>query len=94
MSVRAGAYVSMLMSDCTCGCACASVCQLLTISLSLSVQTRMSARTLEAQCVVPGAARTPSAPTGASWAASLASREKTPQTVVSGQTMYSYSSLC
>lgn len=35
MSVRAGAYVSMLMSDCTCGCACASVCQLLTISLSL-----------------------------------------------------------
>ena len=41
--------------------------------------------------MVPGAARTPSAPTGASWAASLAWRERTPQTVVSGPTAYRYS---
>lgn len=36
--------------------------------------------------MVPGTARTPSAPTGASWAASQGLREKTPQTAVSGQT--------
>lgn len=92
MSVCAGVNVFMLVSDCTCGCVCASVCQLLTnicLSVSFPVQTRMSARSLEACCVVPGAARTPSALIGASWAASLASRERTPQTVVSGQTMYS-----
>lgn len=46
----------------------------------------MSARSLGAQCVVPGAAKTPSAPTAVSWAASLASRETTRQTVVSGDT--------
>lgn len=90
----AGVHASVLVSDCTCGCVCASVCQSLTNiclsrSLSLFTQTRMSARSLAAQCVVPGAARTPSAPTGASWAASPVSREKTPQTVVSGQTTYS-----
>ena len=36
--------------------------------------------------MVPGAAKTPSAPTAASWAASLVSRETTPRTVVSGDT--------
>lgn len=61
------------------------------VSPSLPVQIRMSARILEAQCVAPGAARTPLAPIVASWAASPASREKTPQAAVSGQTLNSYS---
>lgn len=56
------------------------------LPISLSLQTRMSVRSLEVRCVVPGAVRTPLGRTAASWAASLALREKTPQTAVSGQT--------
>ena len=41
-------------------------------NLSSCLQTRMSARSLEAQCVVHGAVRTPLAPTGASCNVSLA----------------------
>jgi hypothetical protein len=50
---------------------------------SVSPQIRMSVRSLVAQCVAPGAVRTPLAHTDASWAASLACMDRTTQTVVS-----------
>lgn len=50
-----------------------------------SVKTRTSARTSGARCVVPGAARTPSALTGAWRVASPALRENSSQAVVSVQ---------
>lgn len=97
-----GISVCVWVGACGCACVCVSVwlhmwlrlCLCLSVtnqhlSLCLFAQTRMSARSLEAQCVVPGAVRTPSAPTDASKTASLVMREKTPQTVVSGQTAYS-----
>lgn len=45
------------------------------MTMQPTVKTKMSARSLGAQCVVPGAVRTPSALIGASWVARPALRE-------------------